>query len=83
MRKFRKQPADRYHLEANAKMGCQAAAVVDRAGRGVRAGHAHSDYVFSTQRLRGDGRYQCRVDAAAQPHQHLAKPALAHVIPRS
>ena len=77
------EPADADQLKANAEIGGQAAAVVDGARGGVRAGHSDADHVLRAQGVFGDGSHQRGVDAAAQAHQSLAKAALAHVIARA
>ena len=58
-------------LKADAEVGGQLPAVVNRACRGIRAGHADADHVLRPQGLGGDGRDQRRVDAAAQAHDAL------------
>ncbi len=67
------EAADADHLKANAKVRRQLAAVVDRAGRRVGAGHADAQHILRAQSICGDGRHQRGIDAAAQRHQHLAE----------
>ncbi len=78
-----KELADVDHFKANAQVGRQPAAVVDRACRRVGAGHSDGDHILRAQRVFGDGRHQRRVNAAAQGHQGLVKAAFAHIIARA
>ena len=78
-----KEAADADDLIANAQIGGQPAAVVDGAGRGVGAGHADAEDVFSAQGIGSNGRHQRGIDAAAEAHQDFLEATLAHIIARS
>jgi len=56
------------------------AGIVDRTGRRVLAGHADGGHILFAQGVDSDGGNQRRIDASAQPHQHLGKTALADVV---
>ena len=52
------QLADGDGFKADAEVRGQLPAVVDGAGRRIRAGHADADHVFRAECISGDGRHQ-------------------------